>query len=44
MTCNDYPIIDDDESIYDGDLEVGMDVTDFTDPADDIHIPSDFDF
>lgn len=41
-----YPIdfdVDDDESSYDADLEVGMDVIDFEDPADSISLPSDFD-
>lgn len=41
-----YPIdfdIDDDESSYDADLEVGMDVIDFEDPADSYSLPSDFD-
>lgn len=33
----------DDESNYDADLEIGMDVIDFEDPADSISLPSDFD-
>ena len=44
-----YPIfdgIDDDENNYDADLELGMDATssDWEDSADDVHMPSDFDF
>lgn len=40
-----YPIdidfdIDDDESSYDADLEIGMDVIDFEDPADSYSLPS----
>lgn len=39
-----YPIDfdDDDDEIYDADLEIGMDVIDFEDPADSYSLPSDF--
>ena len=38
-----YPIIDDDELDYEGELEIGMDVIDYEDPADNLEVPN-FDF